>query len=62
MHEEIVLTESQMDLIAERAAERALEKVYADVGKTVLRRLAWLAGLVVVSAMMWLAGKDALQP
>lgn len=59
---EIMLTEAQMDLIAERAADKALEKVYADVGRNVLRKLAWLAGVAVVSLAMWAAGKGALQP
>ena len=58
---EIMLTEAQMDLIAERAADKALEKVYADVGRNVLRKLAWLAGVAVISLAMWAAGKGALQ-
>lgn len=45
---------------AEKAADKALEKIYAEVGKTVLRRLAWLLGIVVVSLALWLAGKNAL--
>ena len=60
--EDINLTDSQIEAIAERAAGKALEKVYAEVGKSVLKKLAWLVGLVVVSAAMYLAGKDALHP
>jgi hypothetical protein len=40
------LTESQIDEIAEKAARRALQIVYAEIGQNVLRRLAWLVGLV----------------
>lgn len=61
MREEVHLSDAQIDVIAERAANRALEKVYADVGKNVLRRLAWLVGLVVVSLALFLAGKGQLQ-
>jgi hypothetical protein len=49
-----------VDRIAERAAELALEKVYAEVGRSVLRRAAWLAGLIVVGLALWLTGKGQL--
>ena len=35
---EIPLTDAQLELIAEKAAERALEKVYTEVGKSVLKK------------------------
>ena len=54
------LTEDQIDHIAEKAAQKALDKVYSDVGRSVLHKLAWFAGIVVVSLMMFLAGKDAI--
>jgi hypothetical protein len=51
------LTEEQIDAIAERAAQKALQIVYAEVGKSVLKKAAWLAGAVVIGLAMWLAGK-----
>jgi hypothetical protein len=54
------LTDAEIDHIAERAAKRALEPVYADVGKSVLRKAAWLAGIVVIGLALWLIGKDSL--
>jgi hypothetical protein len=42
------------------ACRRALQIVYAEIGQNVLRRLAWLVGLVVVGLALWLAGKNAL--
>jgi hypothetical protein len=59
---EVHLSDAQIEMIADRAADRALEKVYADIGKNALRKLTWLVGIVVVSLAMWLAGKGALQP
>ncbi|HEX7075079.1 MAG TPA: hypothetical protein VF226_13640 [Hyphomicrobiaceae bacterium] len=47
----------EIDAIAERAAQKALQIVYAEVGKSVLRKAAWLAGAVVIGLAMWLAGK-----
>lgn len=55
------LSDAQIDMIAEKAAEKALQKVYAQVGQNVLKKLAWLIGLIVISGAMFLAGKDALR-
>jgi hypothetical protein len=54
------LTSEELDAIAERAASRALEHVYAEVGRSVLRKLAWAAGTIAIGLLIWLAGKDAL--
>ena len=54
------LTEAQIEAIAERAAEVALNKVYAEVGKSVLKKLAWLTGAAVIGLALWLAGNQSL--
>lgn len=51
-----VLTENDIDHIAEKAAEKALQKVYAQVGQSVLKKLAWITGIVVIGLFMWLSG------
>jgi len=56
----IPLTDAQIEAIAEKAAEVALNKVYAEVGKNVLKKLAWLAGVVVIGIALWLAGNGNL--
>lgn len=57
---EVPLTDDQIEAIAERAAEVALNKVYTEVGKSVLKKLAWLAGAAVIGLAMWLAGHNSL--
>lgn len=57
---EVKLTDAQIEEIAERAAEVALNKVYTEVGKTVLKRLAWLTGAAVIGLSIWLTGHNAL--
>ena len=54
------LTDAEIDAIAVRAARKAFDIMYAEVGKSVLRKLAWLTGIVVVSLALWLIGKDVL--
>ena len=54
------LTDAQIEAIAERAAEVALNKVYADVGKNVLKKMAWLTGVAVIGLALWLAGNGSL--
>lgn len=53
---EVNLTDDQIEKIAEKAAEVALTKVYTEVGKNVLKKLAWLTGAAVIGLAMWLAG------
>ena len=60
MSEPRILTEHDIDEIADRAAEKALEKVYAQVGASVLKKLAWLIGVVVVGLLMWLGNNGNL--
>ena len=54
------LTESDIDRIAEKAAERALEKVYAEVGKSVSKKLMWIMGVVSISLIVWLSSFGGL--
>lgn len=54
------LTDAEIDAIAERAAKKALQSVYAEVGQSVLKKLAWLAGVAVLGLALWLIGKDSL--
>jgi hypothetical protein len=60
MTEPRYLTEHDIDEIAEKAAERALEKVYAQVGQNILKKLAWLIGLAAIGLAMWLGGNGNL--
>lgn len=49
-----------MDLIATKAAEKALQKVYAEVGKGILNKLAWVLGTAAVALLMWMGGKGII--
>lgn len=57
---EIQLTDEQIEAIAERAAEVAFNKIYLEVGKSVLKKLAWMAGAATVGLVMWLGGHNSL--
>ena len=50
------LSEAEMDAIAERAADRAIRKMYEQIGKSVAQKAYWAIGIVVVGMMMLLAG------
>lgn len=56
------ISEDVFERLADRAADRALAKVYEEVGKNVLRKLAWLTGVVIVAAALYLAGKGYIKP
>jgi hypothetical protein len=50
------LSEAEMDSIAERAADRAIRKMYEQIGKSVAQKVYWGIGIVVVGMIMLLAG------
>ena len=54
------LTEAQLDAIATKAAEKALQLDYAEVGRSVLTKLAWLVGLATIGLVIFLSAKDAI--
>lgn len=58
------LTEEQVEEIAERAADRALNKmadqVYREVGKGVVNKALWLIGVIAVGLALWLKSKGFL--
>ena len=55
------LSEAEMDAIAERAADRAIRKMYESIGKSVAQKMYWAIGIVVVGLVMLLAGNGMKQ-
>jgi hypothetical protein len=55
------LSEAEMDAIAERAADRAIRKMYESIGKSVAQKMYWAIGIVVVGMLMMLAGNGMKQ-
>ena len=56
------LSEAEMDAIAERAADRAIRKMYEQIGKSVAQKIYWAIGIVVVGMLMLLAGNGISKP
>lgn len=56
------LTDAEMDIIAERAADRAIRKMYEQIGKSVAQKVYWFIGVAVVGMMMLLAGNGMSKP
>lgn len=51
------LSEEQIEQIAERAAEVALEKVYTQIGKSVISKFMWLVGAATLAIFAYVKGK-----
>jgi hypothetical protein len=51
------LSEEQIELIAEKAAEKALQKVYAQVGRGIVNKLFLVIGACVIGILLWMGGK-----
>lgn len=56
----VVISDEQVEAIAERAAEIALEKVYTQVGKSVISKIMWIFGTTAIALAVWLAGNGKL--
>ena len=55
------LTEAEIEHIAERAAEKAIQKVYSEIGKSVAQKIFWVLGVVTVGLFMFVSGKEVLK-
>ena len=60
-----LMTEPQIDDIAEKAAEKAIEKltahVYQEVGRSVVSKLVWILGALTVGAYLWAQSKGFIK-
>lgn len=54
----IVLSDSQIELIAQRVEDR----FYLRVGQKVVEKVLWVLGLGSLVLMAWLGGKGLLKP
>lgn len=61
---EIPLSEPQIEAIAEKAAEKAIEKltgdVYKAVGRSVISKFVWVVGASVCAFWLWAKGKGLI--
>jgi hypothetical protein len=55
------ITDDQLDLIVERAVDKVFDRIYADVGRSVMKKLTWAVGLIVTGLLVWLAGKGVVK-
>jgi hypothetical protein len=42
------------DLAAEKAVDKALDKMYSEIGKGVLKKAVWIVGIGIVALWIWL--------
>jgi len=52
------LTEAEIEHIAERAAQKALEKVYSEIGRNVAHKILWFLGAAAIGLVMYISGKE----
>jgi tetrahydromethanopterin S-methyltransferase subunit G len=59
-HEPVHLTETQIDQIVDRAVTKVFDRIYAEVGRGVVKKLVWGIGLATMGLLIWLASKGDL--
>lgn len=59
------LTDEQIEQIAERAADRAVEKLtneaYKSIGKNVVQKFLWIVGVCAAALYFWLQQKGLVK-
>lgn len=60
-----MMEEASIEEIAEKAAEKAIEKltahVYQEIGRGIVSKFMWLAGAITVGVSLWLNSKGLLK-
>lgn len=56
----IQLTAEQLEQVAELAAEKAIERVYTEIGKNVVHKALWVLGAGALALFAWLKGAGKL--
>lgn len=61
----VELSDEQIEAIAERAAEKAIEKMtteaYATIGRGVVNKLMWMIGVITVGTFIWASSKGLIK-
>jgi hypothetical protein len=60
-HIDARITEN-MQKIAELAAQKAIDKVYADIGASMVKKLVYGVGILFLALLIFLAGRGAKLP
>ena len=55
------LSEEEFHLLAREIKRLALEEIYADIGKGVVKRILWLLGLGSTGAVAWMTYKGYIK-
>lgn len=56
-----LLTDAEIEHIADKAAEKAIVKVYEQIGRSVTQRIFWFIGVIFVAGCAWFAGGNILK-
>ncbi len=57
----IHLDEELIERIAEKAAGKVIERMYQEVGKSVVKKIIWIATAAGLATLAWLAGNGHLK-
>lgn len=61
----LTLSNEQLEIIAEHAAEKAVKKMtdafFKELGKRVFQMLVWMLGAVLVGLFLWAQSKDLIK-
>ena len=54
--EHFLITDQQLETLADEAAQRAIDKIYAEIGSNVAKKLSLAIGAALATIYAWLTG------
>jgi len=58
----VSITEKQLILLADESAQRAIDKLYAEIGSSVVKKASLLIGAILAATAAWLTGAVHIGP
>ena len=49
------MTDEELEIVADRVAEKLQERFYADIGRRIVTKFFWIIGVSVVAGLTWVS-------
>ena len=57
----INLTEEQLDRIVNKVADEVFNRIYTEIGRSIVKKLFWIAGVSIFAVFVFLASKGMVK-
>lgn len=57
----VTLTEEQLDHIVQKVADEVFNRIYAEIGKSLVKKLSWMFGISILGLFIYMASKGFIK-